>query len=857
VGPASGLGNVRPGPATGAEWQVLDELDVVVFQTDAPGNWTYLNRAWTTITGFSVEETLGTNFMDYVHPDERERTVAMFMAVIAGAADACHHETRYRTRAGAYRWLELRANLLFDESGVLVANSGTLVDITARREATRTAEERVELAGLVAREESFDDLPIGGMLLDADLKVLGCSPTAQRLLGYPLGTGERFAELLPRFDILDGRGEPLSPQWGPLATAVRTGQRQYAELQWQPLDGGTRLSIQTTVIPSVVSDNLVAELVVLLQDVTELRGAELRQASVARLGQRALEAASLDELFQEAVSLVVRVLATDQARLFVAGDDDDLRTRAYVGSRGATDAPEAGAPRELVRLAGEALRSESPVVTGEGGTPGADETLSSSSLSVPVGGSLGPRAVLQTQSATHRAYRSEEISFMQSLANVVVAAIGRRQVEESAVSQSLHDPLTGLANRRLLRDRLAQTLHAGRRDDRALALLLADLDRFKDINDSLGHDVGDEILRVVASRLNAATRPVDTVARLGGDEFVVLLPGLSMVEDAARVALELRDRISAPMHVAGLTLQVQSSFGVIVAPTHGDESSILLRRADVAMYQAKSTATGCSVYSAQHHENRLGRLALLQDLPGALNGDELFLHYQPKVDLVSGNTTGVEALVRWQHPKQGVLLPDGFVPLAEQNGLAESLTHAVLASALAQARRWLDRGVALPIAVNISPQLLRDPHLCAAVNRQLVEADVPAGMLRLEVTESGVMQDPVAAARVLADLQEIGVLVAVDDFGTGYSSLDFLRRIPVEELKIDRSFITPLVSDSRDASIVRSVIDLAHELQMRVVAEGIESADARRQLVGFGCDEGQGYYLGVPGPADQIALPTR
>jgi diguanylate cyclase (GGDEF)-like protein/PAS domain S-box-containing protein len=838
----------------GEEWQVLDHLAVVVFQTDPGGNWTYLNRAWTTITGFPVAETLGTNFLDYVHPDEREATVAMFMAVVEGGADACHHETRYRTRTGAYRWLELRANLLFDQAGALIGNSGTLVDVTARRGLARTAEEHASLAELVSRDESFDDLPLGELVLDTDLVVVRSSPTTRRLLGHPLEPGERFADLLSKFDLLDNRGDPLPPRRGPLETAVSTGRRQFAELQWRPLDGRPRLSIQTTIIPSGSRDDGSQELVVLLQDVTELRGAEVRQASVARLGQRALEAASLDELFHETTSLVVRVLEVDLARLLTMDPDDAVQLRAEVRGDAATDSAALIAGGDLRRLAEEAAHTGAPVATGQRAPADAGELTGPSSLSVPVGGSSGSRALLQVQSATHRTFHNEEISFLQSLANVVVAAMARREAEEAAVAQALHDPLTGLANRRLLRDRLTQALRASRRGKHGLTLLLADLDGFKDINDSLGHDVGDEVLRVVASRLDAATREVDTVARLGGDEFVILLPGLSTVESAARVAQKLRDRLAEPVHVVGLSLHVQASFGVIVSPMHGDDPSVLLRRADVAMYQAKATSTGWSVYSAEHHEKRLGRLALLQDLHRALDGEELFLHYQPKIELSSGDTIGVEALVRWQHPQQGILMPDSFVPLAESNGLAERLTFTVLKAALWQARQWLDQGVTLPVAVNVSPQMLRNPGLVTAVGGRLREAAVSPELLRLEVTEGAMMKDPLASAEVIAGLHELGVMLAVDDFGTGYSSLEFLRRIPVQELKIDRSFITEMVTDSRDASIVQSVIELAHALDMRVVAEGIETLGALRQLVELGCDQGQGYYLGRPVPAHLITV---
>jgi EAL domain-containing protein (putative c-di-GMP-specific phosphodiesterase class I) len=287
---------------------------------------------------------------------------------------------------------------------------------------------------------------------------------------------------------------------------------------------------------------------------------------------------------------------------------------------------------------------------------------------------------------------------------------------------------------------------------------------------------------------------------------------------------------------------------------HGDDPSILLKRADVAMYQAKATSTGYSIYNAEHHEKRLGRLALLQDLHRALDGDELLLYYQPKIELSSGDTIGVEALVRWQHPDKGLLMPDAFVPMTEHNGLSERLLFTVLNAALWQAGKWLEQGVVLPVAVNVSPQMLRDPDLSAAVGSRLREAAVPPELLQLEVTEGAVMQDPRRSAEVIAALHDIGVMLAVDDFGTGYSSLEFLRRIPVQELKIDRSFITEMVTDSRDASIVQSVIELAHALDMRVVAEGIETPDALRQLIDLGCDQGQGYFLGRPVPAELITV---
>lgn len=370
-----GFGGVAGNPSGFEERDLLERLGAVVFKTDAQGNWTYLNRAWTDITGFSVQETLGTNFLDYVHPDERDYTVSLFMAVVEGAATACHHETRYRTRLGAYRWLELRATLLYDDNAELIGNCGTLVDITARRGSEHSIEERVQLNELVAGGESFDDLPFGAVVLDDDLVVRSASPTAQKLLMHPLEAGTRFGDLLPLFDVRDTRGVRLTPEWGPLATAALTRQRQYAELQWRPYNGDDLLSLQTTVIPSAEADGPDGELVMLLQNITELRRAETRLSTVARLGQQALEVGPLEDLLDEALHAVVRVLRTDFADLFVAVDET-LVLRAHVGWESSLEASNKVAD-ELRSLAELAHIAGRPVHTRQIALPHVPENVSS------------------------------------------------------------------------------------------------------------------------------------------------------------------------------------------------------------------------------------------------------------------------------------------------------------------------------------------------------------------------------------------------------------------------------------------------------------------------------------------------
>ena len=422
----------------------------------------------------------------------------------------------------------------------------------------------------------------------------------------------------------------------------------------------------------------------------------------------------------------------------------------------------------------------------------------------------------------------------------------RKRVEDELAYQALHDPLTGLPNRTLLADRLDRALTASRRRGRSVGLLLMDLDRFKEINDTLGHKSGDQILEHVAQRLQVVLRESDTVARLGGDEFAIVVPDIEGVEEAELVATKVLDALDRPFDLGGLALHVDASVGIAVAPAHGDDASLLLQRADVAMYRAKDLVAGYAIYAAEADENRLQRLALMAELRAAVDDNQLALHYQPVIAAATGEVIGVEALVRWMHPQRGLLAPGWFIPLAEQTGLIKPLTLWVLDAALRQVRRWRQEGIYTSVAVNLSARLLHDPDLLAHVSSSLADAELEADVLDLEVTESAVMANPQGALDVITDLSRKGVRFTIDDFGTGYSSLGYLKRLPVHQIKIDRTFVVDMLDDENDASIVRSVIELAHSLGVRVVAEGVEDAATNDRLVSYGCDYLQGFFLGRP-----------
>jgi diguanylate cyclase (GGDEF)-like protein len=424
----------------------------------------------------------------------------------------------------------------------------------------------------------------------------------------------------------------------------------------------------------------------------------------------------------------------------------------------------------------------------------------------------------------------------------------RLALQHEMEQRALHDTLTGLPNRALLADRFERALRAADRSGASAGLLLLDLDRFKEVNDTFGHHYGDELLRQIGPRLSAVLRSVDTIARLGGDEFAVLLQDVNGVEDATEVATALLTALSTPFHVEGVDLDVEASVGVVISGEHGRDPVVLMQHADIAMYIAKRQHLGVFAYDPSVDGHSATKLAMIGDLRRGLQRGELVLYYQPKINIRTGDLVGAEALVRWQHPEHGLVFPDDFIPLAERTGLINPLTRHILDTALAQARVWLDSGRPLPIAVNLSARNLHNERFAAQVDELLAVHDVPAHLLELEVTESAIMIDPVRACEMLQRLSALGIRISLDDFGAGYTSLSQLKALPINEIKIDRSFVMSMNEDRRDSVIVHSVVALGHNLGLTLVAEGVESERALTTLAGFGCDVFQGNYISRPIP---------
>ena len=417
----------------------------------------------------------------------------------------------------------------------------------------------------------------------------------------------------------------------------------------------------------------------------------------------------------------------------------------------------------------------------------------------------------------------------------------------------LHDNLTGLANRELLNDRLEQTIHNAKQERTSFAILIMDLDRFKEVNDTLGHSVGDKLLQQVAKRLTHLLREIDIVVRLGGDEFSILLRNANESQ-AEHIAKKIIDNFHEVFLVENTPLYVGISIGISVYPQHGTTTQILQQRADVAMYVAKRNKTGYETYNQKHDEYSVGKLSLISDLRHAIINKQLFMEYQPVIDIKTGKVISAEALLRWNHPKHGKIFPDEIIPIAEQTGLIHSITYWIIDTTAKYNKKLKEQGFDIKIAINLSVYNLQDTNFVENIIDIYKKNDIPASNFIMEVTEGVMMTNPQQSIEILTRLDDLGIEIAVDDFGTGYSSLSYLKLLPLSKLKIDKSFIMDMINDEDDAMIVRSTIDLAHNLGMEVVAEGIENRDVLDLLDILGCGLGQGYFISRPANGDNFEI---
>lgn len=425
-------------------------------------------------------------------------------------------------------------------------------------------------------------------------------------------------------------------------------------------------------------------------------------------------------------------------------------------------------------------------------------------------------------------------------------------LEHKALHDTTHDPVTELPNRILFHDRLQQALSTAQREDLHVAILILELSNFKELNNTLGHYNGDRVLKKVATRLRNVLRESDTIARYSGDEFSILLPKIDSIESTLAIAHKLSASMDAPFEIEGLAVGIHFRMGIAQYPEHSLDTDTLQQRANVALQAAKNVQDNIVIYDSKHDQYSPKRLTLMGELRQAINANELLLFYQPKLDLSTNKIHAVEALIRWQHPIHGLLGPDEFIPLAERTGLIHPLSVWTLDAALQQIKNWQEQGYDICIAINLSTLLLLDQELPDLIAGKMALYEIPVEHLKVEITESAIIADPERALEVLERINNMGIHISIDDFGTGYSSLAYLSKLPINEIKIDRSFVMQMIENKREANIVQATINLAHNLDLSVVAEGVEDAQTLQRLREMSCNVAQGFYISRPAPPDQF-----
>jgi len=462
-----------------------------------------------------------------------------------------------------------------------------------------------------------------------------------------------------------------------------------------------------------------------------------------------------------------------------------------------------------------------------------------------------------TRTIAHGQYQTKvqvktNVAEIGNLANTIEFMREELVAQSSSMEHlALHDSLTGLPNRVLLQDRVKQTINSRVQQEHPCVFVVIDLNRFKEVNDSFGHLIGDSVLKKTSINLVKSLRATDTIARLGGDEFAIFLPNTT-IDSAMLVIEKMTEKLSRPFECEGHSIMLGASIGLACFPEHGSSYEELLQKADIAMYVAKRGGVSHQIYQSTFEQDALHRLTLVSELKFAIENEQLFLTFQPKINIHTRELSGVEALVRWQHPEKGIISPDDFIASAERGGLISQLTQWVLRAGIKQAAKWYESGKSIPVAINLSPKNLVEEYLYQSIVDLLEEYQLPAHLLELEITESSVFSDPLTAKSVLESLHDLGIQIAIDDFGTGYSSLVQLRKMPISILKIDRSFVLHMVTDSSDLAIVKATVYMAHMLGLKVVAEGVEDEKTLNELKTLNCDIVQGYIFAKPMPAGDL-----
>lgn len=767
------------------------------------------------LLGYEPEELIGRSVYELIHPEDLA-TVADAGEALLASPEVRLATCRLRHKDGRYLWVEGATRFLRDpESGAILEVHSASRDVTERVQAEaalRLSEERFHLATLATND----------VIRDWDLRTdtVWWNESVTRLFGHDLdemGHGaSRWYELLHP----DDRERVAASIHAAIAEGAETWTTEY---RFRRKDG-SYASIVDRGVMQRDGNGVTTRMISSMMDLTRVERAE---AALLEHRERLVAALHASGAGTSRWDIQTGSVVWDEqlARLFNLPVGQTVRSREQFFELVHPEDRAAVIRRcDLAISQGLDFAMEFRIVWPDGSVHWLDGR-----------GKIVP----------------DEDGKPLYMTGACVDITERKRAEEHLAHLASHDALTNLPNRTRLQAALERCIASSSEEEAPFALLVLDLDRFKEINDTFGHHYGDAILRQLSPRLLASVRVPDMVARLGGDEFGILLPGADKLQ-----AIEVADRIltglRTPIVVDGQSFDVGVSIGIALHPAHGLDAVTLLKHADVAMYSAKRSRTGRAVYTHMRNEHTPRRVRLVGELRRAIEGGQLRLYYQPTIDLRSMKPVGAEALVRWQHPRDGLLGPDEFVPIAEATGLIRPLGLWALRKALCQRRDWRGEASDLRVSVNLSPENLQDDQLTGTIDRLLDEFEVPPHRLTVEVTEGAMMADPARAKEVLARLHRAGVLIAIDDFGTGYSSLAYLKDMPADEVKVDRTFVRDMAVNQRDACIVRSVVELGHNLGLRVVAEGVEDRVTLQLLASWGCDLAQGFFLARPLTAGEL-----
>lgn len=810
---------------------------------DLDGNLQEMNPAGLRmIAADSLEQVAGKAMTTLIHPDDRMAFSKFHTSVAQGSSGGL--QFRIVDLHGDPHWMESSSVPLRDSDGKVISVLSVTRDITERKmaaDALQKSEERYR--SLITQSSE------GIFIFDPQTrKIQEANPVFLNMLGY---TKEEIGSLT-LYDIIAASRASIDRN---VQTLMQSKQITIAPRQYQHKNGTL---IDVEVRASVISYGSSRIILVNVTDITERKRAEALQSALYRIAEKTAKARDLFEFYTAIHSIIGQLMNTRNFYIALYDSAADMLSFPYFvddfDSAPPNQRPGRGLTAYVLRTGQPLLAT--PEVFEDLVRRGEVQEFGSASvdwLGVPLKTRDSVLGVLVVQSYTQSVrLREREKEVLTFISQHIASALERKRAEETIRHQAYHDVLTLLPNRILFKDQFSQALSLAQRNKQMVAMMFLDLDRFKTINDTLGHATGDRLLQSVAQRLSKIIREGDTIARLGGDEFLVLVSGIHHVEDAAKVADKLLQAMRPAFDLDGQELHITTSIGISLYPHDGDDAETLLKNADTALYRAKDQGRNTyQLYTPAMNARAYELLAMENNLRRALENQEFVLHFQPQISVHTGKLVGMEALVRWNSPDGKLMYPSSFISLCEDTGLIVPLGEWVLRTACEQNRKWQESGhPPITIAVNLSARQFQQRDLMDMISRVLADSKLAPEFLELELTESVVMQDPNAAVDILGGLRGMGIQISIDDFGTGYSSLSYLRRFPIHRLKIDQSFVRDCMVDNDDAAIVAAIISMARSLKLKVIAEGVETEDQLDFLRKHHCDIVQGFLISRPVPAD-------